>query len=153
MPNHLIGTSQLGGAHLAQNSSRSEIHVALQTDNLGTIELHARVSGDSVGAAITVEKRDAHSALAADLPILQQALSDRQLRVEQISLVHAPLHATAGHAAAQHFGGQGQPGGRQSSSFSQSAGSAENGDLAASNGSVPDAAEIFDAQGRLSVHA
>jgi trimeric autotransporter adhesin len=153
-PNHLFSASQPGGAgdaQLAQNGGRSEIHVALQTDNLGTIELHARVSGDSIGAAITVERRDAHTALAADLPVLQQALSDKQLRVEQISLVHVPLHATG--ATAQHFGGQGQPGGRPSSNSSQSAGSAERGGLAAFNGFTAEAAEIFDAQGRLSVHA
>jgi Flagellar hook-length control protein FliK len=147
-PNHLVSEAQL-----AQSGGRSEMHIAMQSENLGSIELHARISGDSVGAAITVEKRDAHTALSADLPALQQALSDKQLRVEQITLLHAPLQATAGNAASQHFGGYSQSGGRQSSNFFQGAGSSAVGGTSAFGGFSLDTTEIFDAQGRLSVHA
>jgi len=35
--------------------------IAMQTDKLGNIELRAHLTGETVGAAITVEKRDAHS--------------------------------------------------------------------------------------------
>jgi len=88
------------------------------------------------------------------LPALQQALSDKLLRVEQISLLHAPLDATGGNgAAAQHFGGQGQHGGRQSSGLSQPSGFPGNSEFSAFTGFAADAAEIFDSQGRLSVHA
>ena len=146
-PNHCVSTAQL-----AQSGGRSEMHIAMQTDNLGAIELHARISGDTVGAAITVEKRDAHTALAIDLPALQLALSDKQLRVEQISLLHAPMHSTSVDGPAQHFTGNGQSGGRQSPSFSQSA-AAGTAELASITGFSSDTAEIFDAQGRLSVHA
>lgn len=149
-PNHSVSASQL-----SQSGGRSEMHIAMQTDNLGAIELHARISGDTVGAAITVEKRDAHTALANDLPALQQALSDKQLRVEQISLIHAPLHSTAGNAAGQYFGGNGngQPGGRPPSNFPQSAAPAGARELAAITSSFSAATEIFDVHGRLSVHA
>ena len=72
------------------------MRIAMQSDKLGTIELHARVTGDEVGAAITVEKRDAHAALAVELPGLQQALSDKQLKVEHVTLLQSSGHAMAG---------------------------------------------------------
>jgi flagellar hook-length control protein FliK len=151
------GTKALvNSAQLTQSGGHSEIHVALQSDSLGSVELHARVSGDSVGAAITVDKRDAHTALAADLPALQQALSDKQLRVDQISLLHAPLNSTAGSndgGAAQHFGAAGQQGSRQSSAFSRSGLSLGAGDPAGFSALTVEPGEIFDSQGRLSVHA
>ena len=129
------------------------MRIAVQSDNLGNIELHAKVTGDSLGANITVEKRDAHTALAMELPALQQALSDKQLRVEQISLMHGPLHATADGSAAQHFGGQGQSGQRQAQNFSQDSNMSGVGNLLPSTVFAMGATEIFDGQGRLSVLA
>jgi hypothetical protein len=140
-------------ASLAQNAGRSDIHIAIQTDSLGGIELHARVSGDSVGAAITVEKRDAHTALAVDLPALQQSLSDKQLRVEQITLVHAPLHSTVGQSSSQQFGEQPNNGHRAPSNVFHGAKNAGSSNLHAVGGFGMETLEIFDSQGRLSVLA
>ena len=72
--------------HLAGTAAASEMNVALRAEGLGAVQLHARVTGDQVGAAITVERHEAHAALAGDLPALHQALSDRQLRLETLSL-------------------------------------------------------------------
>src|SRR5262249_45650012 len=88
-------------AQLAQSATHSEMRIAMQTDRLGTVELRARVTGDEVGAAIAVEKRDAHAALAAELPALQQALSERHLRVEHLSLLQGGLHSSPGDSGAQ----------------------------------------------------
>ena len=68
--------------HLAGTAAASEMNVALRAEGLGAVQVHARVTGDQVGAAITVERHEAHAALASDLPALHQALSDRQLRLE-----------------------------------------------------------------------
>jgi flagellar hook-length control protein FliK len=143
-------------AQLGQSGTHSEMRVSLQSDNLGSVELHARVSGDSVGAAITVEKRDAHTMLATELPALQQALSDKQLRVEQITVLHAPMSSASGDAAANQFGGAGQ--GQTSGRGTQNPVGGGFGATALSGfpfatGFNTDAGEIFDAQGRLSVHA
>jgi flagellar hook-length control protein FliK len=146
-PSHFVSDAQL-----SQTAGRSEMRIAVQSNDLGNIELHAKVSGDSLGANITVEKRDAHTALATDLPALQQALSDRQLRVDQISLMHGPLHATAGDSPAQHFAGQGQGGQRQASGFSHGVATGT-GNFLPSTAFSTEAADIFDAQGRLSVLA
>jgi len=140
-------------AQMAQSGGHSEMRIAMQSDNLGNIELRASVSGNSIGANITVEKRDAHTALAMELPALQQALSDKQLRVEQISLLHGSLPAAGGDTAAQHSPGQNQGGQRPPQNFPSAPPSAGASGFYAATGFSADVGEIFDAQGRLSVLA
>jgi len=98
----LSATRSANDAQLTHSANHSDMRIAMQTDQLGAIELHARVAGDQLGAAITVEKRDAHSILVAELPALQQALSEKQLHVAQLSLLQGSLHSTAGDTGAQH---------------------------------------------------
>lgn len=81
---------------IAGNNAQSEIHLAMQADKLGAVELHARVTGEQVGAAIIVEKKEAHAALAVELPLLQQALAEKNLRVEHVWLTQADPHAASG---------------------------------------------------------
>jgi len=137
-------------AELSNAASQSEMRIAIQTDKLGAIELRAHVTGDELGAAIIVEKRDAHAALAVELPALQQTLSEKQLRVEQVILAQGSLHSTAGDAGANAQ--QGQRGGsqafRQSSAYSN-----ETVGLQQAAWFVPEAVGVFDSQGRLSVQA
>src|SRR5207249_2221463 len=87
-----------GTAQAAEQIARGDLRVALQTEKLGNVELHARVAGDQLGAAIMVEKKDAHAILATELPALHQALSEKQFRVEQLSLLHGSLDAAGGNA-------------------------------------------------------
>jgi len=137
-------------AELTNATNQSEMRIALQTDKLGAIELRARVTGDELGAAIIVEKRDAHAALAVELPALQQTLSEKQLRVDQVVLTQGSLHATAGDAGANAQ--QGQRGGgqtpRQTPLYAN-----DTAGLQQAAWFVPEAVGIFDSQGRLSVQA
>jgi len=138
--NHGITNAQITG-----NNAQSEIHLALQADKLGNVELHAQVSGEQVGAAIVVEKKDAHAALAVELPALQQALSDKNLRVEHVWLTQSAFHSTAGDAgsaADQHT--RNQPGTRYPTEKNEDP-------LPFSLASSLEAGDIFDEQGRLSV--
>ena len=138
-------------AQFSQNSNHSEMRIAMQTDNLGAVELHARVSGDVIGAAITVEKRDAHAALAVELPALQQALSDKQFRVDQITLLHSSLHSTTGDGSGQSQAQQGDRGthrAQAAQSFLR-----HNSGAFISFQAVTENRGIFDSQGRLSVQA
>jgi flagellar hook-length control protein FliK len=138
-------------AELSSAANQSEIRIALQTDKLGAIELRAHITGDELGAAIIVEKRDAHAALAVELPALQQTLSEKQLRVDQVVLTQGSLHSTAGDAGANAQ--QGQRGGG-SQAFRQTPMYAnENVGLQQAAWFVPEAVGIFDSQGRLSVQA
>jgi len=97
-------TKGVSTAQLADAASHTEMRIAMQTDKLGNIELRAHLTGETVGAAITVEKRDAHSILAVELPALQQALSEKSLRVEQVALFQGTLdlnHSQSGKDAEQ----------------------------------------------------
>jgi hypothetical protein len=136
-------------AQLMQTATHSEMRIAMQTDKLGAIELHARLSGDEVGAVIVVEKRDAHAALALELPALQQALSEKQLRVDQVTLTHSMLSSTAGDAGASSQ--QGHRGATPRSalpSFQTTAESPATGSFLAQ-----EQLGVFNSQGRLSVLA
>jgi len=145
------GTRIVNDAQLVQNATHSEMRIAMQTDNLGAVELRAHVAGDQVGAAILVEKRDAHAALAVELPALQQALSEKQLRVDQIALMHGSLHSTSGDAGAQSQAQQGDRGGQRFNNPQSFPGTG--GSVLASTQFVAETKEIFDSQGRLSVRA
>lgn len=138
-------------AQLSQNSGHSEMRIVMQTEKLGAVELRARVAGNEIGAAITVEKRDAHAALAVELPALQQALSEKQLRVDQIALLHGSLHSTTGDAGAQSQAHQGDRGTHRAQ-IAQSFLRDDSGAFASSQSAV-ETWGIFDSQGRLSVQA
>src|SRR5579862_980060 len=136
----------------AEAASRGEMRVALQTDQLGSVELHARIVGDQLGAAITVERKDAHTILATELPALQQSLSEKQLRVEELSLLHGSAYQdpkNMGHSSQQQTANQ-QPQAphRGYVSLEAARGTAGLPMLTAASGQ-----RIFDSSGRLSVHA
>ena len=142
------GTSGLiNNAQLAGTAAHSEMHIALQTDKLGAVELHARVTGEQVGAAIMVEKREAHAALAVELPSLQQALSEKSLRVQSVVLLQGATHSTAQGAGdhAQH-----QPRSQPGTAYRQLQ---EASALPPVFAAAPAPSGIFDDRGRLSVLA
>lgn len=131
--------------------SRGELHLAMQTDRLGNVELHARIVGEQIGAAITVERKDAHAVIATELPALQQSLSEKQLRVEQLSLVQgfAGSDSRGADQSFQQNSGTQQPGNRYGGYNARGYGSAEENTWVMGTTA---AAEIFDSMGRLSVH-
>ena len=137
----------VNAAQLVDSAGHSEMRIALQTDKLGNVELRARIAGDDVGAAITVERRDAHAALAVELPALQQALAAKQLRVDQVALLHGSLNAATGDA---RHGGQ-----QQMSPSPRMQGTAWAIATAAHVAGAQESASssIFDSQGRLNVRA
>ncbi len=153
-PFHLLDPAAnriVSDAQLVQSSGHSEMRIAMQMEKFGAVELHARVAGDEIGAAITVEKRDAHAALAVELPALQQALSDKQLHVDQIALLHGSPNSTASDAGAQSQAQQGDRGTHRPSA-TQTFLRDEPGPFALSQ-SGAETRGIFDIQGRLSVQA
>ena len=142
-------TRFVNAAQLTELASRSEMRVAMDTEKLGAVELRAHLVGNEVAAAITVERREAHAALAGELPALQQALSEKQLRIEQVTLLHGSFNATAGDA-----GSSSRQDGRPAPP-SYTAGWSPNGALLSSlaAGESGQSFGIFDSQGRLSVRA
>jgi flagellar hook-length control protein FliK len=138
-------TRGITSVQIAGNAAQSEIHLAMQADKLGAVELHAQVAGEQVGAALVVEKKEAHAALAAELPELQQALAEKNLRVEHVWLTQGSLHATsgdAGNAAGQQF--RNHPGSPYVAEREEDSGTAFAAGAIETEG-------IFDERGHLSV--
>jgi flagellar hook-length control protein FliK len=139
----VVNVAQMGG-----DQGHSQVRIAMQSDQLGQVELHATVRGQQVGAAITVEKKEAHAAMAAEMPSLQQALEDRQLRVGEVVLMQGAMHSTtgdAGNAAAEQ-----QRRGQAGTTYQQ----LENETMyEAGGGTSFESSGIFDDSGRLSVRA
>lgn len=149
MPNSLpmSDTHGVTNAQISGNAALSEVHVAMQGDRLGTVELHAQVEGNQIGAAIVVEKHEAHAALAVELPALQQALSEKNLRVEHVWLTQGALHSSTGGSG----NGNGQPSWQQSGSqFGMNAPAESTATLFTGS---PEQEGIFDERGHLSVRA
>jgi hypothetical protein len=145
-------TRLVQSAHLGGNLRESEMSIALQADTLGTVELRARVTGDVVGAAIGVERHDAHAMISGDLLALHQALHDRQLRVGDVSVFQGTLHS--GSAA-----GDGRPPQHRETAQQRPPAS---GWATERSSTLPeiaafneghDAGTSFDSNGRLSVRA
>ena len=143
----LVQSANLGG-----NIHESELNVALREGALGAVELHARVSGDVVGASIGVERHDAHAAIASELPALHQALHERQLRVGDVSVFQGPINS--GGAAADGRASQHRESASQRPQTAESAGTQGSAlpEISAFSESS-DAGNVFDTNGRLSVRA
>ena len=138
---------------LAGTLTQSEMNVALRTDGLGAVQVRAHVTGDQVGAAITVERRDTHVALSSDLPALHLALSDRQLRVGNVSLLQGSPHTGTdiGDGTGRQQNQDAKP---QQSSYSDTRSAPFLGTGESTfNHEFAETRTAFDSNGRLSVQA
>lgn len=143
----LVQSARLGG-----NLHESEMSVAMQSGTLGAVELRTRVTGDVVGAAIGVERHDAHAMISSDLPTLHQALHDRQLRVGDVTVFQGSLHsgATAGDGRPSQQREMAPP---RTPITDWPAGRLSASAEAATSGDSSDSATTLDSNGRLSVRA
>lgn len=101
----------VNSASMLQTPGKSEMRVALQTDHLGPVELHAVLEAGHVGASIAVVNHEAHTILTNNLPALQQALTDQNVRLDHISVLNTPVSSgtNTGSGGSFHSGGQAQP--------------------------------------------
>jgi hypothetical protein len=115
--------------------------------------LRTRVTGDQVGAAIAVERHDTHTALASDLGALHQAFSDKQLRVESLTLVHGTLQSGA---SPSDSGGSAHQRDTQPQRAPSASGTVSQFSAPSDGTRIAETTEghtIFDSNGRLSVRA
>jgi flagellar hook-length control protein FliK len=63
------------------------MHINMQMDLLGAVDLHASIHQGALTATIGVQHSDVQALLSNDLPILQHALAEQNLHVEQISVL------------------------------------------------------------------
>jgi uncharacterized membrane protein YqiK len=64
------------------------MHVAMQTDLLGSIDLRATIHQSGLTATIGVQRADVQTLLANELPALQHALAEKSMQVAQISVLN-----------------------------------------------------------------
>ena len=81
-PGDIVRASQL-----YQRLGGSEMHIAMDTDLLGAIDVRAVVHQSGLTATIGVQRADVQALLANELPALQHALAERSVQVEQISVL------------------------------------------------------------------
>jgi flagellar hook-length control protein FliK len=138
-------------AHLATQIGKSDVKIALQGEQFGSVELHAKVTGDQVSASITVDHHETHALLFGDLPVLHQVLNERQIRVSEIILLHHSLSSSSSSD-------DGKPSKDRETLTQDTVSASGNGGEESpymNNCSSPrtDAIGIFDSKGRLSVRA
>ncbi|MGH9401097.1 MAG: flagellar hook-length control protein FliK, partial [Terriglobia bacterium] len=100
----------VSAASLVENQGKTEMRVAIQTDTMGTLQLHAVLDGGRVGASISVTNHEAHTLLTNELPSLQQMLTDQNVRLDHLTVINTPM-ATGG--------GTGDGRGSQSADYNQ----------------------------------
>lgn len=139
-------------ARLAGNLGESEMNVSLRADALGAVELRTHVSGDLVGASISVDRHDAHAMLSNDLGSLHQALNDRQLRVGDVKIFQGSFGSDAtaddGHSSQRR---EMAPQQQQAMNWTSGSSSTPASVAATTDGS--EGSMFFDSNGRLSVRA
>ncbi|MGH9756409.1 MAG: flagellar hook-length control protein FliK [Candidatus Acidiferrales bacterium] len=72
---------------LYQRMGGADMHINMQMDLLGAVDLHASIHQGALTATIGVQHSDVQALLSNDLPILQHALAEQNLHVEQISVL------------------------------------------------------------------
>lgn len=93
----------VSAASLLHSQARSEMRVAVQTEAMGAVELHAVLASGKLGASISVVSHEAHTLLNNELPALQQVLTDQNLRIDHLSVINAPMSSGAGAGDSRGF--------------------------------------------------
>lgn len=93
----------VSAASLLQSQARSEMRVAVQTESMGAVQLHAVLESGKLGASISVVSHEAHTLLNNELPALQQVLTDQNLRIDHLSVINAPMSSGAGAGDGRNF--------------------------------------------------
>ena len=71
------------------------MRVTLQSDALGAVQLRAVAQAERIEASIGVERAEVQNFLRSELPSLQLALNERNVRVENINLTQDALSSGA----------------------------------------------------------
>jgi flagellar hook-length control protein FliK len=134
-------------SRLYQRVGGAEMHIAMDTDLLGSIDLRAIVHQSGLTATIGVQHADVQALLSSELPGLQHALSQKNLHVEQISIFGSAVGSQSSSGGSQQqknnpsFASQAPPGYSESTKGAMEA-----------NPAFSEAAAVGDAAGRLSIH-
>lgn len=90
---------------LYQRVGGAEMHISMDTDLLGSIDVRAVVHQSTLTATIGVSRADVQTLLANELPALQHSLSEQSLNVHEISVMSGSIGARTdlnGNSQQQH---------------------------------------------------
>ncbi|MBI1749401.1 MAG: flagellar hook-length control protein FliK [Acidobacteria bacterium] len=107
---HSNATRLVESARLIERLAESEMHINLRTAELGPVELRAVMRENSLVASINVERSDVRALLVGEMPALERALGDQNLRVDKLDIFDGSL------GSAMSFDGRSNPDTRE---FSQ----------------------------------
>ena len=93
LPRSLNDVNQ--ATQLYQRVGGAEMHIAMDTDLLGSIDLRAVVHQGSLSATIGVQRADVQTLLVNELPALQHSLTEKNLQVGQISVTSSSIGSGA----------------------------------------------------------
>ncbi|MGH9394462.1 MAG: flagellar hook-length control protein FliK [Terriglobales bacterium] len=63
-----------------------QVQLAVRSDALGTVQLHATMHDNLLGATLAVDRPETHALLSATLPGLERTLNARQIQVGALQL-------------------------------------------------------------------
>lgn len=95
-------------SEMYQRVGGSEMHIAMETDLLGAVDLRATMHQSTLTAIIGVQRADVQALLANELPALQHTLADKNFHVEQISVLNNSVGDRAGSGGQQQAAAQNQ---------------------------------------------
>ena len=78
----------VNSARLLERLGETEMQVAFRSEALGSVNLRAVARENTIEAALGVERADVRAHLMSELPTLEQALAERNLKVQNITISH-----------------------------------------------------------------
>ena len=107
LPRSLDDVAQ--ATQLYQRVGGAEMHIAMDTESLGAIDLRAVVHQGSLSATIAVQRPDVQTLLVNELPALQHSLAEKNLQVNQISVLAGSIGSGTNMNGEPHQQSQNRP--------------------------------------------
>ena len=101
-------TGNVQAARMVESLGQQEMHIGLNTDSFGNVEVHTLIHNSQVNLAVGSERGDLRTLLTAEVPGLQANFQQHELRFESIRFL-AQHPGGAGTAAGFSHGGDSQP--------------------------------------------
>jgi len=89
-------------ARVLERMGQAEMRLGLNSNSFGSIELHTSVIQDRVGASIATSHTELRAAMMAEMPSLERAIAQHQLRLDSVNVDSGPGAQTGNSGA---FGG------------------------------------------------
>lgn len=87
-------------ARVLERVGQTEMRIGVSAGDFGSVEVRASVTQDRLGAAIAATHQDLRAAMMAEMPALERAMEQHQLRLDQFDL-SAQIGSRSGGASPQ----------------------------------------------------